>query len=135
MPMLLRNATRSISRWLATARCTTTVGSLPLLRPRRYGSWRPARCPTFWMVTSGIFKAIGVCLLILGLLLAAAANASKWRKRFGYGLLLVAALGLAVSFATDIFQVGRGRPAFVYNFLDMERFRWEGLSSLGEGKH
>ena len=24
---------------------------------------------------------------------------------------------------------------FVYNLLDLERFRWEGLSSLGEGKH
>ena len=24
---------------------------------------------------------------------------------------------------------------FVYNMLDLERFRWEGLSSLDEGKH
>ncbi|MCU1253653.1 MAG: putative arylsulfatase [Edaphobacter sp.] len=102
----------------------------------RFGGYALMLSPSAkWILNSGIFKAIGVCLLILGLLLAAAANASKWRKRFGYGLLLVAALGLAVSFATDIFQVGRGRPAFVYNFLDMERFRWEGLSSLGEGKH
>ena len=58
-----------------------------------------------------------------------------WRKRFGYALLLVAALGLILSFATDLFHIGRGRPVFVYNFLDLERFRWRGLSSLDEGKH
>ena len=38
-------------------------------------------------------------------------------------------------FATDLFGIGRGRPVFVYNFLDLERFRWQGLSSLGAGKH
>jgi arylsulfatase len=62
-------------------------------------------------------------------------KAGKLRKRSGYALLLVAALGLVVSFATDMFHIGRGRPVFVYNLLDLERFRWEGLSSLGEGKH
>ena len=30
-------------------------------------------------------------------------------------------------FATDIFGLGRGRPVFVYNLLDLERFRWRGL--------
>ena len=34
-----------------------------------------------------------------------------------------------------MFHIGRGRPVFVYNMLDLERSRWEGLSSLGEGKH
>jgi hypothetical protein len=43
-------------------------------------------------------------------------------------------LGLVMVFATDIFGFGRGRPIFVYNMLDLERFRWRG-SSLGEGKH
>ena len=38
-------------------------------------------------------------------------------------------------FATDIFGFGKGRPVFVYNMLDLERFRWRGLSALGEGKH
>jgi arylsulfatase len=49
--------------------------------------------------------------------------------------LLVAAVGLVLSFATDVFHIGRGRPVFVYNFLDLERFRWRGLSSLDAGKH
>ncbi|WP_035358418.1 hypothetical protein [Edaphobacter aggregans] len=102
----------------------------------RFGGYALMLSPSAkWILNSGIFKAIGACLLILGLLLAVAGDAGKWRKRFGYTLLLVAALGLAISFATDIFQIGRGRPVLVYNFLDLERFRWEGLSSLGEGKH
>jgi arylsulfatase len=29
----------------------------------------------------------------------------------------------------------KGRPMFVYNFLDLERFRWEGKDALTPGKH
>jgi arylsulfatase A-like enzyme len=29
----------------------------------------------------------------------------------------------------------RGKPVFVYNFLDLERFRWEGQDALAPGKH
>jgi arylsulfatase len=29
----------------------------------------------------------------------------------------------------------KGKPIFTYNFLDLERFRWEGAEALGEGKH
>jgi arylsulfatase len=88
-----------------------------------------------WMVNSPVFKILGACLLILGLLLASMGEGSRRRKRFGYALLLVAALGLLASVATDLFHIGRGRPVFVYNLLDLERFRWEGLSTLGQGKH
>ena len=58
----------------------------------------------------------------------------RWRRRFGYGLLAIAALGLIAVFATDIFHFGRGRPVFVYNMLDLERFRWRG-PALDPGKH
>ena len=102
----------------------------------RFGGYALMLSPSAkWIVNSRVFKIIGACLLILGLLLAVAGKAGKWRKRFGYALLLVAALGLVVSFAADTFHIGRGRPVFVYNFLDLERFRWEGLSALAEGKH
>jgi hypothetical protein len=50
-------------------------------------------------------------------------------------MLTLAVFGLIAVFATDIFGIGRGRPVFVYNMLDLERFRWSGLSSLSEGKH
>jgi arylsulfatase A-like enzyme len=29
----------------------------------------------------------------------------------------------------------KGKPVFVYNMLDLERFRWEGDAALGSGKH
>jgi arylsulfatase A-like enzyme len=29
----------------------------------------------------------------------------------------------------------KGKPVFVYNFLDLERFRWEGQDALAPGKH
>ncbi len=29
----------------------------------------------------------------------------------------------------------KGKPVFVYNFLDVERFRWEGKDALAAGKH
>src|ERR1700746_2897193 len=29
----------------------------------------------------------------------------------------------------------KGKPVFVYNFLDLERFRWEGQDSLAPGRH
>jgi arylsulfatase len=29
----------------------------------------------------------------------------------------------------------KGKPVFVYNLLDLERFRWEGRQALAPGKH
>jgi arylsulfatase A-like enzyme len=88
-----------------------------------------------WWLKSGLFKKIGLGLLILGLLLVWLGRRGKWKRRFGYALLLIAALGLVAVFATDIFHIGRGRPVFVYNMLDLERFRWRGLSGIDAGKH
>jgi arylsulfatase len=102
----------------------------------RFGGYALLLTHSFnWWLKSGLFKGIGAGLLVLGLLLVWLGRNGRWRKRFGYVLLLIAALGLVAVFATDVFGLGRGRPVFVYNFLDLERFRWEGVSSLGSGKH
>jgi arylsulfatase len=102
----------------------------------RFGGYGLLLSPSFnWWLKSSLFKAIGVGLLVLGLLLVWVGRGGNWRVRFGYALLLLAALGLASVFATGLFGIGRGRPVFVYNFLDLERFRWIGLSSLDAGKH
>ena len=89
-----------------------------------------------WWLKSDLFKKIGLGLLILGLLLVWWGKKSgRWKLRFGYLLLLIAALGLLALIATDLFRIGKGRPVFVYNMLDLERFRWRGLSGLDAGKH
>jgi len=102
----------------------------------RFGGYALLLSHSFnWWLKSDFFKKIGLGLLILGLLLVWMGRQGRWRKRLGYAFLLIAVLGLVAVFATDMFGIGRGRPVFVYNFLDLERFRWMGLSSLDPGKH
>ena len=33
------------------------------------------------------------------------------------------------------FYVLKGKPVFLYNFLDLNRVRWEGPNTLSSGKH
>ncbi len=102
----------------------------------RFGGYALMLSPSAsWFFSSKPVKYFGLGLLIFGLLLLFIGTAGRWRKRFGYAVLAIAAVGLVLAFATDLFHIGRGRPVFVYNLLDLERFRWEGLSSLDEGKH
>jgi arylsulfatase A-like enzyme len=102
----------------------------------RFGGYALLLSHSFnWWLKSDLFKAIGLGLVVLGVLLVWSGRNGKWKARVGYVLLLLAVIGLTAVFATDVFGIGRGRPVFVYNFLDLERFRWEGLSSLGAGRH
>jgi hypothetical protein len=51
--------------------------------------------------------------------LSASLTPSPLRSKFrGHGLYLL-----------------KGKPVFVYNFFDVERFRWEGPAALAPGKH
>jgi arylsulfatase len=88
-----------------------------------------------WWLKSRLFRWIGLGLLILGLLLVSRGKRGNWKRKVGYAMLLIAVLGLLAVFATDIFHFGRGRPVFVYNMLDLERFRWRAPSGLDAGKH
>jgi arylsulfatase len=54
--------------------------------------------------------------------------------RLGYGLSLLGLLGVFLVFVTGALGIGSGKPVFLYNFLDLERFKWQG-SALSAGKH
>ncbi len=90
-----------------------------------------------WWLRSTVFKVVIWGLFLLGLLLTFFARSrqwSGWKTWPGYALLLLAPLWLIAGLITGVAQVGRGRPVFVYNMLDLERFRWSG-PSLSAGKH
>jgi len=90
-----------------------------------------------WWFHERFFRHIGLAVFVLGLLLIWLGQYKKWssgKMRIGYGLSLLGLLGVLVVFVTGIAGIGRGEPVFLYNFLDLERFKWEG-SSLSAGKH
>jgi arylsulfatase A-like enzyme len=90
-----------------------------------------------WLLRSTPLKVVVWTLFVLGLLLtwfARNRHWSGWKTWFGYALLLIAPLWLLAGLITGITGMGRGRPVFVYNFLDLERFRWSG-PALGAGSH
>jgi arylsulfatase A-like enzyme len=90
-----------------------------------------------WWLRSRVLKIVVWGLFILGLLLfwyGRKRRWSGWKTWPGYALLLLAPLWLIAGFFTAVAHIGRGRPIFVYNLLDLERFRWSG-SSLSAGKH
>jgi hypothetical protein len=90
-----------------------------------------------WWLRSTLLKVVVWGLFILGLLLTWLARSrhwSGWKTWPGHAMLLIAPLWLVAGLITDVAQIGRGRPVFVYNLLDLERFRWSG-PSLSAGKH
>ena len=90
-----------------------------------------------WLLRSTPLKVVVWGLFLLGLLLTWFARNRRWtgwKTWPGYALLLIAPLWLIAGALTGLAQIGRGRPVFVYNLLDLERFRWSG-PSLSAGKH
>ncbi|MBB5330679.1 arylsulfatase [Tunturiibacter gelidoferens] len=93
-----------------------------------------------WWLRSTAMKIIIWSIFILGLLLFLFTRNKRWTgwklsfKYLAYLMILFAPLWLIAGLFTGLFSFGRGRPVFVYNLLDLERFRWSG-PSLGAGKH
>jgi len=91
-----------------------------------------------WWLKGKFFITTGFIFFVLGLFILLRGNAKNWKRwKIGFGklLLTLTALWLVLMLLTSLFGLGRGRPVFVYNFLDLERFRWESLSGLSSGKH
>jgi hypothetical protein len=90
-----------------------------------------------WWLRSTALKVEIWGLFLLGLLLAWLARDRRWtgwKTRPGYALILLTPIWLIAGLTAGAAQIGRGRPIFVYNMLDLERFRWSG-PALSAGKH
>jgi arylsulfatase A-like enzyme len=103
-------------------------GGYGLFMSHDYNWWLKGK---FFVTTGLIFLILGLFLLIRG----RSKNWKRWKIGFGKFLLTLTGLWLVLMVLTGLFGLGRGRPVFVYNFLDLERFRWEGLTGLSSGKH
>jgi len=86
-----------------------------------------------WWFREKLLRRIGLWLFVVGLLFAWLSKKTGW-SRFGHALLVIGALWVVVVFGVGLLGLGRGKPVFLYNFLDLQRFKWEG-PSLSAGKH
>jgi arylsulfatase A-like enzyme len=86
-----------------------------------------------WWYQERLLRRLGFGLFVLGLLLAWLSKKTRW-SRLGHALLIFATIWLVVVFAAGSLGLGRGKPVFLYNLLDLQRVKWEG-SPLSAGKH
>lgn len=90
-----------------------------------------------WFLRDTALKVEIWGLFLSGLLLAWLARNRRWtgwKTWPGNALMLLTPIWLVAGLMTRAAQIGRGRPIFVYNMLDLERFRWSG-PALSAGKH
>jgi arylsulfatase len=104
----------------------------------RFGGYALLLSPGFnWWSNADTFRNLGLGVLLLGLLLVLRGGAKQWSRpkmaTSQFVMALGAVLVLAV-FATRLVGVGRGKPVFLYNLLDLKRTIWAG-PALGAGNH
>jgi hypothetical protein len=90
-----------------------------------------------WWNVGRFIKAGGVLLFLIGLFLTWLAIRKKWSipaLRLGQISMAFGAFAVLAIFATAILGIGKGRPVFVYNLLDLKRYLWQG-STINAGKH
>jgi hypothetical protein len=104
----------------------------------RFGGYGLFLSPSFdWWDNASLFRNIGLGILALGLLLVWRGRNKNWSRlkiRMSQIVLIFGTLLLVSVFATNVFNIGRGKPVFLYNLLDLKRKVWSG-AALREGKH
>jgi arylsulfatase A-like enzyme len=102
-------------------------GGYGLFLTRSYNYWLENR----------LIRTAGLVMLLAGLLLTWVGKRRAWsggKLRIGYGMLILASLWVVAVFATRTMDLGKGKPVFLYNLLNLKRTTWVG-PSLSAGKH
>ena len=82
-----------------------------------------------------LFRRLGLGLVFVGLLFAWLTKSSRI-YRLGQAMLVFGVLWVIVVFCVSLLELGRGRPIFLYNMLDLERFKWSGqFAQPGQAHH
>ena len=104
----------------------------------RFGGYGLYLCKSFnWWLHPGLVKIAGLLVFAFGFLPAWRGMRKKWSigaMRVWRTVMICGLLVTLAVYATDTLGIGKSRPVFVYNLLDLKRYMWQG-SSLGEGKH
>jgi hypothetical protein len=103
----------------------------------RFGGYGLYLCRSFnWWNVAGFIKAGGLVLFLAGLFLAWLGRKRRWSVFTMLGRTIMAASFLLVVavLATAAFEIGKGRPVFVYNLFDLKRYLWQG-KAISPGKH
>jgi len=90
-----------------------------------------------WWYQASLFRNLGLGILVFGLLLVWLGRSKNWSRlkmSLSYIVVIFAALLVVAVFTTRIVGIGRGKPVFLYNLLDLKRTTWAG-PELGAGKH
>jgi arylsulfatase len=104
----------------------------------RFGGYGLFLSPSFnWWSKAGLFLNLGLGFLVFGLLLVWRGRGRGWSRLtigVSYTLAALASLLVVAVLITDVVGIGRGRPVFLYNLLNLKRTTWSG-PALGAGKH
>ena len=104
----------------------------------RFGGYGLFLSPAFnWWSKAGFFRNLGLGFLVFGLLLVWRGRSKKWsglKMGMSKFVVLSAALLVVAVFATRVVNIGRGKPVFLHNLLNLKRTTWAG-PALGAGKH
>lgn len=104
----------------------------------RFGGYGLFLSPAFnWWSKADFFRNLGLGCLAFGLLLVWRGRSKNWsRLKMGVShfIAVSAALLVIAVFVSGMVNVGRGKPVFIHNLLNLKRTTWAG-PSLGEGKH
>ena len=127
--------------WTITAEVTIPKGGaegMIVAEGGRFGGYGLFLSPRFnWWDKADVFRNLGLGFLALGLLLVWRGRSRNWSRlkmRMSHMVVILASLLVFAVLITNMFAIGRGKPVFIYNLLDLKRTTWAG-PALGAGKH